>query len=123
MRKLKIIIASAIAAVALVAVAAPIVATVPGAMHNLTQTEVLVLNSAATSVPATALSGRKALEIYNNGPNAIYCSGGTPVVNKAREIAPDSSWYVEVGETVDMKCIAASADQLTTAATIVSEIK
>jgi hypothetical protein len=92
-------------------------------MHTVTQTEVLVLASASTAVPTTPQTERKAIEIYNNGPNAIYCKpGGTGVVNTTREIAPNSSWYIEIGPSVAIGCRAATADQVTTAATVVTEI-
>ena len=124
MKRYQKLLGGAIIAIYAAAVlAAPPVQTFPGGLHHASQTEVLVLNSAATNVPATSTEGRLALEIFNNGPNTIYCKpAGTPVVNKARPVSPGSSWYIEVGWTVTVKCIAGTADQVTTAATIVTEI-
>jgi hypothetical protein len=88
--------------------------------------ECLVTNSAGgTTCPATPLSGRIAVELFNNGPNIIYCTvdGSAPVVNKARPIAPQGAWSPPVGSAITIKCIAATAAQLTTAATIVTEVK
>lgn len=93
------------------------------AYGGMKQVEVLVLNSAATLIPTAGWTGRRSIEIYNNGPNAIYCSGGTPVVNKAREVAADTSWAVDVSEAIVIRCIAATADQATLAATIVTEVR
>jgi hypothetical protein len=123
-RNLKILGAALGLAIATSALAASVVLTQPGQMHSVTQTEVLVLASASTAVPTTPAAGRKAIEIYNNGPNAIYCKpGGTGAVNTTREIEPGSSWYLELAKTVAIGCRAASADQVTTAATIVTEIQ
>lgn len=111
--------ASAVMAAGL-AVAQHVSITATGGMR---QAEVLVLNSAATLIPSSGWSGRRSIEIYNNGPNAIYCSGGTPVVNRAREIAPDGAWAVDVSEAIVLRCIAATADQAASAATIVTEVR
>ena len=92
------------------------------AYGTMTQTEVLVLTT-ATLIPTSGLTDRRSIEIYNNGPNAIYCGTGTPVVNKAREIGPDSAWAIDVGKAITLKCIAATAAQVTTAATIVTEVR
>lgn len=124
MKRSTIVTAVLILCSAAVAIAAPVVMTQPGQMHSVTQTEVLVLASASTAVPTTPADGRKAIEIYNNGPNAIYCKpGGTGVVNTTREIEPGTSWYLELASTVAVGCRAATADQVTTAATIVTEIQ
>lgn len=86
-------------------------------------TEVLVLNSAATALPK--LQGRTAVEIFNHGPNTIFCSfvQAQTIVEKARPITTDTSWAVDTTGRVDMWCIAKTADQVTGAATIVSELK
>lgn len=101
--------------------------TYGGAATSSATAEVLVLNSAATAVPASALSGRKAIEIQNLGPNAIYCrcDGTNPVVSKARKLdASGGLFSIDCDDTAcACKCIAATADQVTTAATIVTEIK
>lgn len=86
------------------------------------QTEVLVLNSAATEL--TRSEGRGAVEIQNLGPNAIFCAftSAGAVVNKARQILPDASWSLDLKSPVKVYCIAATADQVTGNATIVTEI-
>lgn len=87
--------------------------------------EVLVTNAAGgTIIPA--FTGRKAIEIQNLGPNAIYCTvdGGAPVVGShGRKIATDSVWSLDAGPAIVIKCIAATAAQLTTAATIVTQLR
>jgi hypothetical protein len=89
-----------------------------------TQTEVLVLASASTACPTTPLVGRKAVEIQNLGPNAIFCKpGGSGVVNTTRKIAAGATWAFDAGDVITVGCKAATADQLTTAATIVTELK
>lgn len=124
MKKLKITVIFSLVAAAVVAVAAPLVQTVPGGLGTVTQAEVLVLASASTAVPTTPATGRKALEIYNNGPYTIYCKpGGTGAVNTTRPIPPGASWYIEIADSVAVGCRAATADQVTTAATIATEIK
>lgn len=84
--------------------------------------EVLVLTT-ATAIPRTA--GTNSVEIQNLGPNAIYCAFGasaSAVVSKARKIDAGSSWSVDVGHTVGIWCIT-TVNQVTTAATVVSEAK
>lgn len=123
MKKLAWAIIGAICGTAVIAVAAPLVQTIPGGMHTVTQTQVLVLSSASTAVPTTPQTNRKAIEIFNNGPNTIFCKpGGTGAVNTTRPIASGGSWYVEIGSTVAVGCRAATADQVSGAATIVTEI-
>jgi len=89
-------------------------------------TESLVSASVATTVPSSALIGRRAVEIQNLGPNAIYCAlGGTaPVVSKTRAIAASGGvWAIDLGAGVIVKCLAATADQVTGAATITTEVR
>lgn len=88
--------------------------------------QVLVLNSAAVAVPATTLTSRKAIEIQNLGPNAIYCTvdGQTPVVaSLGRQVAAGASWALDAGPSITIKCIAATADQVSGAATQVTEVR
>lgn len=88
--------------------------------------EVLVDNTTVTAVPASDLSGRRSIEIQNLGPNAIYCSlgGEDPVLTKSRKIdASGGTWALDVSDAIDVECLAATADQVTGAATIVCEIK
>jgi hypothetical protein len=94
-------------------------------------TEVTVTNAAGgTTVPATPLIQRKAIEIQNLGPNPIYCTidGTAPVVAKARRIdalgaTAQPAWSIDAGPSIVVKCIAATAAQVTGAATIVSEVR
>lgn len=88
-------------------------------------TEVLVLNSAAVQVDATASRSRKGFEVENDGPNAIYCEvgGATPVLTKSRKLASGERWSAAAGFGQVVKCIAATADQVTGAATIYSEVQ
>lgn len=99
-----------------------VVSTNPAAVTSGTLTEVLVQTS-STAVPSSALSGRRSLEIQNLGPNTIFCSPGTPVLNKSRAIAPNSAWALDVGSAVVISCLAATANQSTGAATIATEVK
>jgi hypothetical protein len=89
--------------------------------HAIATTEVLVLTT-ATAMPAASL--RRFIEIQNLGPNDIFCAGSSAgaVVNKARRISANGgTWNYTAGDRV--WCVAASANQVTGAATIVSEIK
>lgn len=90
-------------------------------------TETLVLNSASTATPASALAARKWIEIQNLGPNSIFCrcDGGTDaVVNKAHRIISGEYWFQYCDNTACVcECIAATADQVTGAGTIVTECK
>jgi hypothetical protein len=91
--------------------------------------EVLVLNSAATLV-TTSLLSRRGIEIQNLGPNSIFCgvvaatadAAAVVVVNKARKLAAGEAWGLSLPEGRKVFCIAATADQVTTAATIVTEV-
>lgn len=102
-------------------------ALIPVLAHASTSktTEVLVLNSAATLITrTTSTRGRLAVELFNNGPNTIWCafSSATAVISKARPIAAGTSWALDASSDVDIYCKAATADQVTGAATVVSEL-
>jgi len=106
------------------------VTTNPQATTSSVTSEVLVLNSGMPDggqpVPASPLSGRRAIELFNSGPNTIYCTadGTNPVATKARPIASNASWSLDCDPTAcPIKCIAATANQITGAATIATEIK
>lgn len=90
-------------------------------------TEVLVLNATTTLMPATALAGRKAVELQNLGPNPIYCTvgGETPLTTGAlgRRVDAGASWPIDVGPGIVIRCKAGTADQVTTAATQVTELR
>ena len=81
--------------------------------------EVLVL---ATATPVvTGRTSRRAVELQNLGPAAIYCSlGGTPVMLKTRRLQPGETWQIDVPTQMIVSCIAA-APQVTGAATIVTD--
>lgn len=84
-------------------------------------TEVLVLTT-ATELPR--LSGRAGIEIQNNGPNAIHCafSSAAAVVGTARSIAASGgTWALGASSRTRIWCVAATAAQVTGAATVVSE--
>lgn len=84
-------------------------------------TEILVLNSAAVTVANQ--SSQHGMIIQNRGPNSIFCAdnGETPVLNKSLEIKSGGSLSFAGNSTV-VKCIAATADQVTGAATIVMAV-
>lgn len=88
--------------------------------------EWLVTNAAGGST-LTNLAGRKAVELQNLGPNAIYCTvdGQNPLATGAlgRKIDAGSTWSLSASDNVTIKCIAAAAAQLTTAATQVTELR
>lgn len=94
-----------------------------GAHRSCTFAEVVVTN-AAGGTTITAVT-RKAIDIFNGGPNTIYCrfDGGTPSASTAggRPILANASFPVDVTSAVVIKCIAATAAQVTTAATAVTQ--
>ena len=102
-----------------------------GAQNGGETTEVAVTNAAGGSyVPGGAthapLAGRKAIELQNNGPNAIYCTvdGSAPAVaSNGRWILAGGAWSLDVGQNVVIRCIAATAAQASGAATMVTELK
>jgi hypothetical protein len=85
-------------------------------------TEVLVLTT-ATALPQASLY-RRGMLIENRGPNAIWCafSAAAAVVNKSHRIAPDGGTF-PFNSTDKMWCVAESANQVTGAATVVSEVE
>ena len=88
--------------------------------------EWLVTNNAGGST-LTNLAERKALLLQNLGPNALYCTfdGQAPLSTGALgfKIDPGATFSAAIGPSVTVKCIAASAAQVTTAATQVVELK
>ena len=93
--------------------------------------EWIVTNSAGGSTFAT-LSGRSAVELQNLGPNAIYCTVGpyngttaTPLATGAlgRKIDAGATWSLQASGSVTLRCIAATAAQVTGAATQVTELR
>ena len=92
--------------------------------------ERLVSNTVATELLSTveATTGKRvatAALIQNLGPNAIYIelNGTTPVVDKSIKIVAGASLALsgELMRTTSIKALAATAAQLTGAATIVIE--
>lgn len=97
--------------------------------------EVLCLASAPALIPRSSTSN--GWEIQNRGPNSIFievgggtnsADGGCPyfpdaglecLINKTREITAGSTWSGTGNDP--MFCIAATADQVTGAATIITE--
>jgi hypothetical protein len=119
-------VAAALGLLLLGALAAAVVPSpvplVTGQTPTLTQ-EVLVLTT-VTTIPS--LSGRKAVELQNLGPNSIFCaltSSSAAVLNKARRISAGDSWALDVGDTIPIYCIAATAAQVTGAATVVTQVR
>lgn len=88
------------------------------------QAEKLVLNATATRVDAN-IAQRKAIEVQNIGPNAIYCTLNTATLTltKARRINPGDAWALDLPPGQSVYCKAATADQVTGAATIVTEVR
>ncbi len=91
--------------------------------------EVLVLTTATEVTTNVTLGRRVAIEIQNLGPEPIFCgfTSATTVVNKARVIeakvadTPADSWSIDAKNHVRIWCIT-SVNQVTTAATAVSEL-
>jgi hypothetical protein len=102
-----------------------LVSAVAHAASTSKTSEVLVLASAATQLTqTTSTRGRLAIEVFNNGANTIWCAftSATAVVTKSRPIASGSSWALDAPSNVSIWCRAATADQVTGAATVVSEL-
>ncbi len=108
-----------------------VVSTNPSAVTSGQTSEALVLFADAGTFPATPLSGRRAVELQNLGPNAIWCNLGTSstgvAVGLGRKLGSvgsvDSVWSMDISDAIAIRCIASTAIQVTTAATIVTEIK
>lgn len=84
--------------------------------------EVLVLTT-ATAMPQQSLY-RRDLLFENRGPNAIWCAMGSSakaVVNKCHRIAPNGD-RLAFNAPDKWWCIAETANQVTGAATVVSEV-
>ena len=118
----KLIVALFVALVAVPAAADVVVA----AMGNGKSSEWLVTNAAGGSTLAN-LAGRRAILLQNLGPNAIYCTfdGQNPLATGALgyKLDPGGTLSAAAYSTVTVKCIAATAAQVTTAATQVVELQ
>lgn len=90
---------------------------------KMSQVEVLIVSSGGgTMVPATPMVGRLGIEIQNRGPNSEFCKPTSgAAVNTTREIKSGDSWAFDATEAVTLNCKAATADQVSGAATIVTE--
>ncbi len=88
--------------------------------------EVCVTN-AAGGTTISAFAGRKAVELQNLGPNSIFCTvdGQSPLSTGAlgRRILSGDPWSLDAGSNVTLKCIAATAAQVTGACTQVTELR
>lgn len=90
-----------------------------------TTTETLVLTTATELPRNSGRGGRVAIEIQNLGPNDIFCAftSATAVVNKARKVtASGGTWALDAKANQRIFCIAATASQVTGAATVTSEL-
>lgn len=88
--------------------------------------EVLV-TTGGTQLPR--LAARRAIEIYNAGPNPICCAPSVPSTQTTltgdgcRPIAAGASWPLEVSDSVSIICRAETADQVAGAGTRVTELR
>jgi hypothetical protein len=86
--------------------------------------EVLVLTT-ATRVDPAPLSGRRGIEIQNNGPNTIVCQVRNTTgltTTKGRLVLPGEAWAVGAYTNTPIYCLALTANQVTGAATNVTEV-
>lgn len=98
------------------------------------RTREVLVGTTATDMTPNPLPGRRAVEVFNRGPAAIYCSTDVATVYAAdgvtaiglttgtgRTIDPGAWRAMSVGSGQKLFCIAASA-QVTGAASIVDEV-
>lgn len=90
--------------------------------------EKLVLNASSVLLTST-LVGRRSVEVQNLGPNPIYCAvvaastdSADAVLTKSRRVANGEAWALDLPPGRFLYARAATADQVTGAATIVTEI-
>jgi hypothetical protein len=103
--------------------AAVLTVTLAASADSLSLTNETLVLTTATALPQ--LAGRKAIAIQNRGPNSIFCAvadSTKAVVNKSWEIA-SGGWFSIPISSVPIYCIAATANQVTGAATITIEVK
>ncbi len=87
-------------------------------------TEILVTTGTAVSFPRD--SKAFSVEIYNHGPNAIWCalvSQSAAISGKSRKIAAEGTWAMPVSPVAAIWCIADTANQVTGAATIFTQFR
>lgn len=85
--------------------------------------EVLVSNASPTELGRA--NGSISISVDNYGPNTIWCAlgkSGNAVVGKAKRVQPNETYVVDQPAGVKVYCLAATAAQLTTAATVVNEV-
>lgn len=95
----------------------------PAAIDNASADTLEVLVLASGAVTLTNKVGRRYVELQNLGPYAIWVTidGDAPVATKARRILPGDSWAVAISHLFTVKAIASTGDQVTGAATIVTQ--
>lgn len=90
------------------------------------RTSEVLVTTAGVQLPA--LSGRGGLEVYNYGPNPLHCSFGTAITGNAFWVVTALSgttpgyWASAARDYHKIFCVAVTADQLTSAATIINEL-
>ena len=85
---------------------------------------VTVLSSAATQLPQ--LAGRVHVEIFNDGPNTIWCSltEANAAAHKGHPVLTGKSWGLSSGSGVPaVWCRAETADQVVGGLTVLSEMQ
>lgn len=86
-------------------------------------TEALVSHTNPTSLPR--MTNGRAVEIQNLGPYNIWVALGAAsacVVGKCRRLQPGETWSMAIPGTCPIYALAETADQLTTAATVINEV-
>lgn len=106
---------------------APILAVLLAATAYAGPTVEVLVTTTGTQLPR--LAARRAIEIYNAGPNPICCAPGVPssqttlTGNGCRPIAVGASWPLEVSDSVSIICRADTTNQLAGAGTRVTELR
>ena len=100
--------------------------TTTGFLGACVTTEVLVLTGSdgGTLLPPSPLATRRTVEVQNLGPNPLSCVlNGVPVLTKSRRINadPTAPWSADAPTSNAIRCLSATADQVTGAATIITE--
>lgn len=97
-----------------------------GVAHAGPTVEVLVTTT-GTQLPRTA--ARVAIEIYNEGPNAVCCTPNVPSTQTTltgygcRPIPAGASWPLSVTDSTSIICRAETADQLAGAGVRITELR
>lgn len=87
------------------------------------KTQECLVTTTAAPIPATPMSFRTSVEIQNLGPNPIYCgfSASEAVNSKARKLATGETWVVSTSNFTIYAVT--TVNQVSGAATIVTEIQ